>query len=372
MVNDTELFAQCNNISVADVRRLALVRGAVSVFCFVLCLATFVFELIFICRQRRKLREAGNSKSKSTTTLQRLFVYLIFSNMLYTATLSLHMEHYFPHRSDGFYCIACKVIGFIDQYAGSVQLLLTTGIIMKLFHKLCSFRAHKITKGLLSIYHYKLEALFVAACFLLPLLLIWVPFIQNGAGEYGLNGAWCWLQAMHDNCTDSRNELWEELVLWYIPFAVVSVLSLVCIAIITSCLIYIHSLGKTYRKKIRIAILDMMLMLPFLIMFCFTCFVEIFVTLFNKFGSSLHLNKYVMWMLYAIMTPVSGVVIPIALFIYHLRRKNIAVSFRKLHDVSNIWPHTVPPSTRKTVDSDSDVDRPSFLSKSGRNYGTMD
>ncbi len=370
--NQTEVFSNCTNITVDGIRRLALVRGTAGIICFSLCLATFVFELLYICHVSRK-KKSGNKKTESTTTLQRLFVYLTFSNILYTAALSLHIENYFPHHNDRVHCFVCKAVGFFDQYSGSVQLLLTIGIIAKLFHKLRSFLPRRnFKKGVLSRHHFKFEALFVILCFVLPLVVIWVPFTMNGTGEYGLDGAWCWIQILQEDCYDSRRALKEQLFLWYVPYAAVSILSLFCILAITSCLIYICVCHKAFWKPIRGVFLDMMLLFPFLVVFCCVCFIEISVVIFFKLkqaGTLPHLNSYVMWMFYAIVTPVSGVVIPIAFFVYHLRKKNFNLS-QRLHDVSNARRHTVNPSNRKTVDSDSNVDRPKFKSPSDVQWST--
>lgn len=271
--NETELFSNCTNISIADVHKLALVRGATGIVCFVLCVATFIFELFYICQLRRRLKKDERfRKSEGTTTLQRLFVYLTFSNILYTVALSLHIEEYFPHQKNVVDCFVCRVVGFFDQYSGSVQLLLTVGISVKLLHKLKS--KPQVVKGVLSRHHFKFEALFVFLCFFLPLVVIWVPFTQRGAGDYGLDGAWCWIQVIQVGCHRSRTAFLEQLFLWYVPFAVISLLSLFCIAAIIVFLAYIYLCHKS-SKNISRLICDMLLLLPFLVVFSCVCLVEV-------------------------------------------------------------------------------------------------
>ncbi len=371
LYNVTVLFSNCTNISSTDVHRLALVRGTAGILCFSLCLATFVFELLYICQLRRKTRRDGGwKKTEGTTTLQRLFVYLTFSNILYTAALSLHIEEYFPLKNDMVHCFVCKAVGFFDQYSGSVQLLLTVGIIMKLFHKLCSLKPQTIKTGILSRHHYKFEAAFVILCFVLPLVVNWVPFTQHGAGEYGLDGAWCWIQVIQNDCTDSRTGFLEQLWLWYIPYAIVSGLGVICILVIIGVLIYVRH--RTW-KSIRGVILDTLLLLPFLVVFCSVCLIEISIVIFFKLEESrtlLHLDNYVMWMFYAVVTPVGGVVIPIAFLIYHLRKKNFTSLYQRLHNVSNAGDHTFHPSSRESIDSDSDKGRPNFKSRSDVQWNT--
>lgn len=348
--------SNCTNLSLPDLHLLALVRGSVGIGCFSLCLAAFLFELLYICRR------------KSSSTLQRLFIYLTLSNLLYTAALSCHIEHYFDY-SEAVQCVVCKTIGFLDQYTGSVQLLFTLGISFKLFHKISSFWRTN-DKGVLARHYFKFEALFVTLCFVLPLTVIWVPFTKSGPGSYGLDHAWCWIQALQDDCRESSEGFLEQLLLWYIPFAAVSTLSLICIVAIIAFLIYIGCHNNLYRNKIRVAIMDMLLLLPFLVAFCCVWLVEVITTILLRLDKKhkLKLNRYILWMCYAIITPIGGVVIPIAFFVYFLRKKRYASS-RRLREISNI--RTAKASSRVSANSHtSQQDRPGFLSNSDVDWET--
>lgn len=376
--NVTSILLNCSNSTVTkeDLRRLALIRGSAGIVCFILCLATFIFELIYIWHSCRKKRQNGDgsTKAEKTTTLQRLFVYLCFSNVLYTATLSLEIENYSPIRSAEVHCFLCKANGFFGQYTGLVQLILTAGIII---HKLRSFLPRKrVENGILSCHHYKFEALFVVLCFVLPLLVIWVPFTQSGPGEYGVNGAWCWIQVLQDDCKYNTVGLMEQLFLGHVPFIAVSLLSLVCMLAISICLVYICLCYRTYWKRIRPMFLDIFLLTPFLVVFCCVCLIEMIILVLFKLEQPKklhHLNNYYMLMCLAVVTPVGGVVIPIAFFVYHLRKKCFSLSgkrSRKLHDMSHAQAKTINPSNHKTVNSDSDEGRPLFTRPSSAHWST--
>ena len=116
MVNCTKVTEHQGNIA-------ALTRGVTGIVCFVLCSLALLFQVIYICHLR------------NSNTLQRLFLYLTVSTVFYMGVLSLHLEHYFRYEGQE---KACVVIGVLDQYTGSVQLLLTLGITVVLFHKLFS------------------------------------------------------------------------------------------------------------------------------------------------------------------------------------------------------------------------------------------
>jgi hypothetical protein len=343
------------------VHRLALVRGAVGMFCFLLCLATFLFEVVYICRK------------KKSTTLQRLFTCLTFSNLLYTMALSSHAVSY-SHHVD---CYLCKVIGFFDQYTGSVQLILTLGIAVKLFHKVfsvcCERKKVVSTKGCLSRHHYFWEALFVVVSFAVPCAVVWFPFTVSGSGSYGIEGPWCWIEILENSChidSQSRGFL-EQLLLWYVPYAVVCVVSLFCVAAIIVFLVYVclRHYNKN-RRRVVVAIMDMLLLMPFLVVFCLVCFVEVLVVVLLRIDKlNGHLNTYTMWMVYAISTPIGGVVIPIAFFCYFLRQKSQPGAVR-LHQVSRAHA-TLNPSERQSVNSHtSQQDRPRFLTESDVGWET--
>ena len=359
--NDTLLFSNCSKISVGRVHQLAMVRGVTGMVCFVLCLATFLFELVYICRK------------KKSSTLQRFFVYLTFSSLLYSAALSFHLEHYFLYNQR-IQCYVCEVVGFFDQYNGSVQLMLTLGIAVKLFHKVFSvcFERKKVTKGCLSRHHFLLEALYVVISFALPCTVIWFPFIVTGPGGYGTEGAWCWIQVLKKNCDVSNKGFLEQLLLWYVPYVTVSLLSLLCIAAIVGFLIYVcvrHY--KKNWKKVVVAIMDILLLMPFLIVFCCVCGVEVLLVVLLRIDALKgHLNTYAVWMSYAIITPIGAAIIPIAFFCYFLRKKRHDAEPQKLEQVSR-GHATVRPSERRSFNSHtSQQERSNFLSPSDVGWET--
>ena len=352
-LNDTLLFSNCSKISVGHIHQLAMVRGVAGMVCFVLCLATFLFELMYICRK------------KKSSTLQRFLVYLTFSSLLYSAAMSFHLEHYFLY-DQRIQCYVCEVVGFFDQYNGSVQLMLTLGIAVKLFHKVFSvcFERKKVTKGCLSRHHFLLEALYVVISFTLPCTVIWFPFIVTGPGDYGTAGAWCWIQVLKKNCDVSEKGFLEQLLLWYVPYVTVSFLSLLCIAAIVGFLICIR-VRHYNRKKVMVAIMDILLLVPFLFVFCCVCIVVILLRIDALKG---HLDTDAVWMSYAIITPIGTVIIPIAFFCSFLRKGHAEP--QKLQQVSQ-GHATVRPSERQSFNSHtSQQERPNFLSHSDVGWET--
>lgn len=350
MENASKFFSNCNHFNESDVHKLALIRGSVSIVCFLLCLATFILELVYTCR------------NKNSTTLQRLFVYLTVSNMLYTGVLSMHIhyyiEYYIRYNDEHFRCNFCIIVGFLDEYTGLVQLCFTLGVVIKLFHKLITTTVcpHQV-KGFSYHHHRKLEVSFVILSFVLPLLIAWIPFIMKN-GHYGPYGPWCWINRMEKDCNGSLSGLLEELLIWYIPFAAVAFLSLICIITIIIFLFWIHARRNYIREKIRVVIADFLLLLPFLIIFSFVCIIEVSVVIIR----SRLLSTFAAWVIYAICTPIGVVAIPIAFLIYFCRKRK----YVQKNDVANITnARTICPSSRLSPNSFTDQqDRPNLLSRS--------
>ena len=84
---------------------------------------------------------------------------------------------------------ACKTIGCIDQYFSLCKPLAVLWLCLYVF-VLAAFRVqlqlirHEVA-GLLSV-------------FVIPLFIVWIPFLHNG---YGLTGTWCWIK---DSCNGTH------------------------------------------------------------------------------------------------------------------------------------------------------------------------
>ncbi len=341
------LFSECNGLNSDKVYVLATIRGSVSAACFVLCVFTFILEIIYFCR-----------KHSVSTTLRRMFMYLTLSSVLYTAVLSFHLGYKIAEK----YCYFCTIVGFFDEYTGLVQLCLTLGVVVKLLHKLItqSCLEHH-TKGFLHRHRIKIESSFVVLSFILPLLIAWIPFaVRNG--HYGSYGPWCWISRIENNCRKSPSGLIEELFIWYVLFGFVSFLSLLCIIAMVVYLVYIYSKFRGHlqmRSKLRIVITDYCLLLPFLIIFSIICLIEVSVAV----SKSKYLNTFEAWCCYAIATPIGGVAVPVGFLIFFMRKQKDTFNQKEITAISNN--HTAPESSRFSPNSFTDQqERPNFLSRS--------
>lgn len=296
-------YINCTNLTVSEFRQLPLARGIIAAVCLLLCIITLL--LIFITKTYK-------------STLQRLFLYLTLSTVAYLTALSLHIEHYFHFKST--HATLCKAIGFLDEYTGSVQLLYTLEITLLLFYKVFDKLYHIREKlhcrkpqfcGRLCG-----EAIIFFIPWTLPIPFDIIPFFIT---PYGETGPWCWIKTLNNNCSEIRSGLWEQLGIWYIPFGLVGVISLGFITFMTVVLsIWMCKFASQRIRGLRTILAETLLLMGFLVVYCILCAIEltgrIIATEENIFG---------VWMMYAISTPLSAVIIPIAFLVYLLGKGTI-------------------------------------------------
>ena len=291
-------YINCTNLTDSEFRQLPLARGVTAAICLLLCIITLI--LIIITKTYK-------------STLQRLFLYLTLSTVAYLAVVALHIEHYFNFKSPRF--TLCKAIGFLDEYTGSVQLLYTLEITLLLFYKV-SDKLYHIRERLhcrkpQSCRRLCIQAILFFIPWTVPIPFDVIPFFIT---PYSETGPWCWIKTLNNNCSEIRSGLWEQLGIWYIPFGLVGVISLGFITFMT--IVFSVWMCKFESQRIRglkTILAETLLLMGFLVAYCILCAIEltgrVIATKKNIFG---------VWMTYAISTPLSAVIIPIAFLIYLL------------------------------------------------------
>ena len=116
----------------------------------------------------------------------RLALYQVLAALLYGASLAMELVFY-PDPNQEMNSAGCKAIGFFFLYFSLVKLMFTSWVVL---HLLCFSVFYK------NFQH--LEKLFVCISIGLPLLIVWVPFINDA---YGSSGAWCWIRNWQNDCS---------------------------------------------------------------------------------------------------------------------------------------------------------------------------
>ena len=347
-------YINCTTFTHSQFRRLPLARGITALVCLLPCLLTLGF--IWYKRMWQFLHE-------------RLFLWLTISTVAYLAVLTMHMEHYFHYLHEGKFC---QVIGFLDQSTGSVQLLFTLEIALYLLYEvmsrtsLCKQNActrcfKNWYRGLKCKIHP--ETFLFTFSLMFPFAVAVIPFYLTPYGEAGPSS--CWIKSLGNGCHHSKQGFWEQLGLWYIPVSFVALCSFISILLTVSFLLFQcykwvrqqnqmnerdeegagtalgeggdeAALGEgdeeevapaeqgttnvsgddvvdgpnRITKRLAHTIADSAFLLCFLSIYCVLCGIEIAGLV------SARKDVYWLWMLYAVSTPISGAIIPVAFLLY--------------------------------------------------------
>jgi len=306
---NTELFsfAYCSGVTDEQFENVAQARRSTAIACCVILLFVIIlFVILAICKRKKHVEPLKLCES----VVKRLTIWLTATTLPYELFLAIHSEpHSFSHD-------ACKALGFLFQYFGSVQLLLTLGISMVLFFKVwdatpwkpervdsCHKKA-KETFGCCGCKNNKLEVVYLVLVFGLPFLIDWIPFTTD---SYGATGPWCWIRSIEKNCTIHTAGLVEQIVLWDLPFGLVVLITLV-LFIASLCLLGYAIKDSKAQNVIEKVITDSIFSLVFLTVMSVLCVLEVTTRTYSFSNQQLGV-----WVVYAISTPLGHFFIPIAL-----------------------------------------------------------
>ena len=310
------VYFNCTNLTSTEFGHLSLARGITAIILLFFVYHTFLYI-------------AFTYKTSLASFQQRVFFYLTISTIFYLAILSGDIEHHFSFKSPN--DAACKAMGFLVQYAGSVQLVYTLEIVLVLVYTMknvCCYdnAAQKLNQkncleAIISIpccpdkkfkcKHF-LEAFMIFSIpWILPLPFAFMPFASTFV-PYGETGPWCWIQSRHEDCS-AKGQV-EEVLMWYVPFGVAGVFGALCV--FAAIIIFLCLLSKHQAEKFTIFCGEFLLLLIFLI--AYVCLFAIEVGCRHK---AIGRDKYNMWMVYAISTPLSAICIPIAFLAYSARMR---------------------------------------------------
>ena len=190
-------------------------------------------------------------------------------------------------------------------------------------------------------------------CHYVALLLIWLPVLLNvvwlpfaAKDEFQeQEPEWCWIVSITDDCEKDGLQFAEELIMWFIPSAVVGVtiacttMATLMVWIYTSCKKHLHNaeiVNENYRPNNLITIVTYTL-------FTLLCAVELAVRVHTMIH---HKHNYTMWMIFAVATPLRDILLPICysvqVYLYRRHHRNILVPVEAAINTSGNIAHFQP------------------------------
>ena len=321
-MEDHASFYNCTDLTKSDIKHLALARGLTAVGCFIASLLTLVGMVVFMI------------KKKTCTKASRLFLYaMIIVSLIFLFVLVFHLEHYVYYNAEGG---ACKTVSYFSQAIGFLHLLFMAWIAFYLLYiaigllPRCNIprlpcNIPRLSEGCKCITTPCCsEPRAWIVCTFLSLFIAAIPFMGD-ATPYGETGPWCWIKSLNNDCSVSEGGLTEQLLIWYIPFGGVALISLFSV-IATTVAIWKNNkqpyaeFDNEKRKDPKVYPIEFIPLIALLVVYMILWAIELAGRI-----TATYRNIYGLWMLYAISTPLSGLVIPFAFlasFICTVRRKN--------------------------------------------------
>ncbi len=315
-------LTNCSLFTSERAKTLAMYRGYAAL-CVAIALL-FLLAIVFTIREF-DIRLFGGNESRRRSCLvengERLFIYMVLAAILPSIGFTLHgFEHKYAseygHTSE-----LCMISAFLVQAFGWTEFLIMFGVAVSL---LATFfytstngngtggtgLTESSTSGLSILRETMIspctrkaciwETTFLTFAIVFPFAINWVPFLY---GDYGEAGPWCWITSVRHDCTHSKRGFAEQLGLWYIPFVVISVV-INLVIFVTACV----SCRLPHSKSRRVGFL---LFYYFLYLLLEAIEVGARIRDYSPLQDS-----YRLWQAYAICTPLSKLVGPLAFALY--------------------------------------------------------
>ena len=218
-----------------------------------------------------------------------------------------------------------RSFGFFTQYLSSMTMVFVCWITVHMFLLAalkCTYKSLKYEVG------------GVITCFMIPLVISIVPFIDLGNGTmYGLAGAWCWIKSTDKYCHKYKEAAIEQFTLGYGPLVFSTTLNFATMLIVII-LLCRGARGAQVQEKYKEALKEAMPLLLYPICFdvivcmAFVNRVHYTVTRETTFG---------LWVAHAVAAPCLYLFVPLAFLLHpHTLKK---LNCRDLRIAANVWRH---------------------------------
>ena len=297
---DNDLF--CNHSIKHELRPLLIVfcsSGSVSAVITLFVIAAMIFFQLY----------------KLLT--HRLIINMLVSIFLFCMVAAAQFVGLWHNYWKGEHYGECVAGGFFMEYIMWGMLLTTL-----------MMTVHLTSMVMFPLYYEKvakLQPFYLAFPWILPLLIVWIPFINN---NYGISGPWCWIRLYNEDCSQNMKGVIEMYALWYGELVIGLILNNIGLLVIAITLCKrscsTNEMTLDYRKALKQA-------LPLVIYPITVQFLSAFV-IANRLYQSIH-TSFLKWLLIAHAATSSswGIFGPILTLIYLvILRKGLTKNFKKL------------------------------------------
>ena len=202
-------ITHCNgSLSKSEENLMIIIRSSIAVVGVCTCMLSI--SLVF-CLKLHKYFIYRLAVYKVVSAMLVNFSYIAFTINILQGYPSLHH-------------VICLSTGFLFMYFFWINVLFTVIIMFHFF---------SLTVCLKNLKH--LEVYYVVFLLLIPLVFVWIPFVNN---SYGTIGGLCFISDKNTDCTTNKVGMIEQYTLWYGPvylILAISVLAAVIVVIVLLC-----------------------------------------------------------------------------------------------------------------------------------------
>ena len=285
-------------------------------------------------------------------SIYRLSMYQVLGSFLQSFSMGLALMLLNYNGKEMYYRVSCKLTAFLVQYSLLVKLLFTSWLTFHLFFYVVFFRNFQ-----------RLEWLYVSTSTLLPLLVVWIPFIHD---SYGVSIS-CHIRSWNDGCASSDyvTGIVEQFVLYYGPAIVSLIVNIIAVVVMVAIMVRRVYASKHGEKEPLIdernqkveALKQILPLLSYPIIY----FVLLLFPLLDRIymAASSSRNNYAFAMAHVVIHPIMGLFAGLALILHicilQWRQKKSADTVSRSNcTVSDISPFTSGAATYFSVPIESD------------------
>ena len=298
VMNDTVNQSYCDAFDVNQRKVMSVTRGGAGILCLI---PTVIALALFIYIQAWK------------NFRRRILLFLTASTILYLIFFILQTTAVWKEDIGEPYARLCTAIGFSIQYFGWQQLLLVSSIAVYFYFY--RVRLKDIFGPRRRGEQVPVQVKLREAGLFVTLLL--VPFVPAGLGlikdGYGETRGWCWIRSLNSDCEPSVEGILRQIFLWYMWCVFCGALTLVFLIKVT-CAMHgnanqhggkADALAKEYKEKK----VENVLLLIYIGVFNVVNVFEL-VACIISFAVSDYQLLFVVWEIYAVLSPISVALIP--------------------------------------------------------------
>lgn len=305
-------FNNCQTFSDEEVNTIFKVRMAVAALSMVACFLCLCVLSVMICCVR--VWETYVHRLKlylMVVALVLSIMYLLQALPMKDGALETLSNHETKKPLRQKWNTICKPIIFFLQYFSWMLLILIsveTVHLLLLVHRMHTLRQ---CNSFHFQYHWWREAVMIIFTITVPLLIVWIPFIND---HYGL-AVWCeiiWRKCgSSDVKVNYKSGIGYELGTWYVPGLLLSLLNTVGLSVVAA-YFWFYYRKRHYTETVS-AVVQVLPSLIYLTVYDIISIIDFTSLLYHeKHGTTSGKVDYHLWLTHAVTGPCRALAIPIA------------------------------------------------------------